>query len=518
MRKVIIIFSLFIFSSPLFAGPKISFISGDVSLYHTDAWVKASTSTVLSLKDKIKTASNSRAIIVLDNLTQVWVNENSELSVASLGQESFFDLLAGKIRAKVKLNANEKFRVKTPVSVASVRGTDFILTFEGILAVLEGKVEFSDAFFKQVVEVLKDQFGSLDDQGKMKDPKNMTPEEKAKLEEEWKLFIEYTKAKTEQAEASDKEAENLRKEIYKIISEVKNDIRLTRELMNEIKESDFSAGRTLRDVHGNLVRVEQHLIRPDSNTLQVLNLTKRTEYRYVDHGGMGVTYNGPVGSRLDVMDCTMKMNMPLPEQLSEWPGYIASKGDDIHPSRVSVKFTNVVDTIEMKGQWQNKGYVTQEGKTLEEDGLVFTHYVNNWQVDDSYKAEDQDAVRKNNTKQDGHDAGYLWEWNISRDQKIIDPNNSSNFKYINFYEESYCINNSGNIMSLNSFANSSENPFTLLKQIAGEQIVFCRERNGNDFLKKGNIDLVYIPDVIVAVALQIATSADSFRSSESNNP
>jgi hypothetical protein len=180
------------------------------------------------------------------------------------------------------------------------------------------------------------------------------------------------------------------------------DLSASRELTNEIKESDLSAGRTLRDVHGNVVRVELHLLRPDDNTFQLLNLTKRSDYVYRDHQNKGWTYDGPAGSRLDIMDVTVRMNMALPDELSAWPGYIAGKGDEMHPEHVEVKFTNQEDEIKFTGDWKLRGQLDEENEVLEDDRLVFGSTINGWTVAPNYDAPDEGQDGS------GEDNGEIW--------------------------------------------------------------------------------------------------------------
>jgi hypothetical protein len=91
--------------------------------------------------------------------------------------------------------------------------------------------------------------------------------------------------------------------------------------------------------------------------------------------------------------------------------------------------------------------------------------------------------------------------------------------YVHMYTEVYGINNDGAILNVNTFTSSSENPFLLFKQVAGEHITFVRNLDGTNFFHRGNLDLVIIPDVIVSAALQLAGGVENFDegSSSDNN-
>ncbi|MCX5782412.1 MAG: FecR family protein [Elusimicrobia bacterium] len=350
MRKLLVLFSICLLSATLYAEVKVSLASGDVAVFVSNQWIQANEGAVLNTADKIKTSGNSIAILVVDEKTQIWVNENSELSIASLGQESFFDLLAGKVRSKVKLLQGQKFRIKTPVSVATVRGTDFVTTYEGGLFVFEGRVEFTDAKLKQLIMVAKDQIGSIK-KGKMSAPKDMTSEEKAKLEDEWKAFIEKQISKIYEEEQE--QTLNLRRDMYEIASEVKNDVRVAKELMNEMKESDFSAGITRRDMYGNVVRFEQYLIRPDDSSYEIVSIIKSKDY----------TSNISASKRLDIFDMTVTMNTAVPNQLSEWEKSAISMGDTMYPIAVNVAVSNITDS----GQTDNNLINDPETETIDSE-------------------------------------------------------------------------------------------------------------------------------------------------------
>jgi hypothetical protein len=505
VRNVLVFLACFIAAAPLYADVRLSYLSGAVSLYHNNAWAPAQKGISLAEKDIVKTEANSRAVLQMDNGTRIWVGQNARMAITSAGNDNFFSLLAGKIRAKVKLLIGQKFQVRSPVAVASVRGTEFVMSSENELVVLEGTVDFWDREFKVRVEVGSGQIGVFTQAGTPEPPRNLTPGELQNINGEWQGFGSGQGGQDQndgsgsqqqgQGAKDDLKSQNdeLRREMHDIVGQVQTDLQVTRELTNEIKESDMSAGRTLRDVHGNLVRVEQHLLRPDSQTLEFLNLTKRSDYRYKGFW----TYSGPAGSRLDVMDVKMKMNMSLPEQITEWPGYIASKGDDMHPEEVSVNISNQEDSIEMHGVWTEAGGKDEKGNILNDDEMVFNSYINGYLVDPTYDPGGGISRDKDNSDD-------LWTWDVSPEMRLLNKDGSVH-DYVKLRTESYAINNSGTILNLKNFTSTSENPFTLLKEVAAEQIIFCGKRDGTSFFTRGNLDLVFTPDLAIAIAEKLAT-------------
>lgn len=519
MIKLFTSFCLLIFSASfLYSEIKIPYLSGEVLIFHKNKSIAPAKNMKLSAGDKIKTLANSKALLLIDNRSRVWISQNSEIMVSSLDQGNAFNLFLGKIKAKVKLFSGQKFRVQTPISVASVRGTEFISSADGQLLVNEGIVDFSDINMANKVDIKAGMAGGIGADGLPLPPRDMLPEEIAGFKEEWQGYGEDNGNKNNKEEggkeekgSKDNDLKNdvnaLRSEMHEIVGDIKTDINTARELTNEIKETDLSEGRTLRDVHGNVVRVEQHLLRPDNQTLQLLNLTKRTEYNYSDRQKWGFTV--PSSSRLDIVDVTIKMNMNLPDQLTDWPSFISSKGDDLHPQNVNVKMTNQEDSIEFKGEWKLKDQPAEEtGKTLSEDRLVFKSYINGWEVDADYKIDPNSSLKyKDWTRfpKEGEEPTELYVWAISPQMKLKKTGEED--KYVVLYTEGYVINNDGKVLDLRDLISSSTDPFTKLKQIAGEEIVFCRDVTGpaeTSFFKRGNLDIVTTPDLVISIAQKLA--------------
>jgi hypothetical protein len=529
MRRIIIILLSLCAVSQVYGEVKIFDFSGKVEVYKNNTWNPAQKDMALSQDNKIRTSDDGRAIVQFNENSMIWVKRNSELAVSSLGEDNLFSLILGKIRAKIKLATGNKFRVQTPVSVASIRGTEFVISSEGELSVMEGIVEFSDIKMIQNVQVGIGQMGQLDTQGQLQAPRDLTPEEQQKVSSEWQEFDgahikdqNSTEEKKETRVNDEKKQEDaqtevraLKNELARNVADMKAEINVTRNMTDEIKQGDLSAGRTLRDVNGNLVRVEQNLLRPDSRTLQFLNLCKRSEYTYADRLGLGWGKRVPSGPRMDIMDVTMKMNMNLPEQLSSWPSFISDKGDALHPQSVVARFTNQADEIKSVGVWKLKGQLDEEGKPLQDDGMVFGQYINGWKVDTTYDAkQDPNAKFKEGSDASGNDSGQVWVYGISPQIKLV---KDGNVEYVRLMNEGYGINNGGAIINVKDFTSSTDNPFTYVKQIAGEYITFCEKIDGNPFFAKGNLDLVIIPDVIVSTALQLASQSGDIMNNKSDN-
>jgi hypothetical protein len=202
------------------------------------------------------------------------------------------------------------------------------------------------------------------------------------------------------------------------------------------------------------------------------------------------------------------MNQAMPEQMTDWPSFISRQGDSLHPETVNVVMTNQADRIEFDGRWKLKGLYDNSGNILTDDQLVFTSYINGWQVDETYKSD-------NGTNRDGHDQGQLWGVSVSPDLRVTKDGVT---KYVNLYTQFAIINNNGSILSQSDFTSTSENPFAVLKQVAGEQVIFCREKTGTtttDFFTRGNLDLIITPDAVIAIAEKLASQIGDIKKDQS---
>ena len=109
---------------------------------------------ILSSGDWIKTGDNVFVAIIFLDATMLKIHENSEIELSSqrlspYEQATKLYLKQGELWTKVKKRKQSEFKVTTPVSVASVKGTEFDLemdTFEqtSTLIVVAGIVEFQN--------------------------------------------------------------------------------------------------------------------------------------------------------------------------------------------------------------------------------------------------------------------------------------------------------------------------------------------------------------------------------------
>jgi len=116
----------------------------------------------LSDQDKIKTGKNGfAAIMYLDDKTVVKMLGNSNLTI--LGDRSgskinkSLDIKYGRVAANVKPQKGKEFRISTPTSVASVKGTELAIESDpstgDSFTLIEGLIEVTNSITGESTEV-----------------------------------------------------------------------------------------------------------------------------------------------------------------------------------------------------------------------------------------------------------------------------------------------------------------------------------------------------------------------------
>lgn len=148
MKRYAVLALLVFLALPAFGAVEARIISVDGTVRVSTArgsWQQAEAGAVLGTGDVVATGFRGRAVIEIGR-SQVNVSPLSQVSIAELAERNDVDearlsMPFGKVDARVRSADNRRtdFRVISPVSTASVRGTDFI--YDGIsLQVSEGDV------------------------------------------------------------------------------------------------------------------------------------------------------------------------------------------------------------------------------------------------------------------------------------------------------------------------------------------------------------------------------------------
>ena len=159
--------NIFLISSILFPSSKVAIAiktKGDVSVIYKglNSAQVLKPGSPLSHQDKIKTGKNGYiALMYLDDKTVVKMLGNSDLTI--MGDRSgnkinkSLDIKYGRIAANVKPQKGKEFRISTPTSVASVKGTEFAIQSDpssgDSFTLIEGLIEVTNSVTGESTQV-----------------------------------------------------------------------------------------------------------------------------------------------------------------------------------------------------------------------------------------------------------------------------------------------------------------------------------------------------------------------------
>lgn len=149
--KLFLIFSLAAAALPVFAGTaEVTFVRGKVEVNKNGAWVALKPGDKIQEAEVVSTGFQSEAkvkyestLLYLAPLTRVTLKD---LASTSTGDKVNVTLSTGSVRAKVTHPDDRSVNcsIRTPVSVASVRGTDIAIFDDGSIWCNEGVVSVFD--------------------------------------------------------------------------------------------------------------------------------------------------------------------------------------------------------------------------------------------------------------------------------------------------------------------------------------------------------------------------------------
>ncbi len=159
--------NFFLISSILFPSSKVAIAiktKGDVSVVYKglNSAQVLKPGSPLSHQDKIKTGKNGFiALMYLDDKTVVKMLGNSDLTI--MGDRSgnkinkSLDIKYGRIAANVKPQKGKEFRISTPTSVASVKGTEFAIQSDpssgDSFTLIEGLIQVTNSITGESTQV-----------------------------------------------------------------------------------------------------------------------------------------------------------------------------------------------------------------------------------------------------------------------------------------------------------------------------------------------------------------------------
>jgi ferric-dicitrate binding protein FerR (iron transport regulator) len=525
-------------------------------------WASAEKNVEIKEGGAVRTGADGAAVVLMPNKSKVWMRENSGLEIEQRKTlASRLSLLFGKMKVRVPhLMRKERFEVRTPAAVCAVRGTEFTVdaTPEGAMdiKVLYGEVKLNFTVppvkGKAEIHIPQGQFLSLAEKGKPAKQSLLTKEQEYRALENWNPGLDPRERMAEIIEKENSRAQI--KEFAKVTNGAEQQVKA---FINTAKESDLEAGRTLNDIHGNLVRVEQRLIRPGPQTLQFFNIVKRPSYADYSYTAAapaslyGFWYNGgAVSNRLDMFQVNLKFDKALPQRIEEWPSFFNDNA--IKPSymtTVAANRTDRADIFFVAEGWKydpvrdelvnNQKYLT--GVVGNDEDVIITGVLTgmnaiaglnkisklevvNGGAGGALDYTGTDALggtavgasvvwAQRETSggnlvagydKDANDVGSDQMWKFSADPYLIGGSGAK----IWLAQEAYVIGNSGNIRNTADFTSSGSDPFSILKENAAQVITYIKQDSAgsvsrvNDYAfgvaNARNIDIVFIPDLAVA--------------------
>lgn len=536
IRILVLQLSFWIIPCALWAqGIIVSGIKGTVEYRLTTSapWQPAMVGVHIPQSGAIRTSDKSRALLIFPNGSKIWLKPNTNLEIKQHAElTSELSLLSGSIKTRVPhIKRKEIFKIKTPTALAAVRGTEFVMDAdeqgETSMDVLFGeiKLEVTQKDTGVILKILTVNQGLSYLDGKFI---VLTVEKELAGLENWSPEVPDEKRRDDLNKRSEE-----RHEISQFVSQAKETENEVREFVQRVKEDDFAVGRTLVDVHGNVVRVDQRLDRPDNKTIQLINVVKRGSYG--SGGFRKFSYNGSRGARFDSLRAKVQFNESLPASLNEFPGFFVEREDSIKVDQTELVLANTTDqdnvfTIGFFGKRDpNKGEDKIEsdlyvGTLQSGGGSTARQKLFNLALDASgnisglTRFKSDTSVARIDVEGTG---GELYSNSAERWTSAVDSSK------LWLASEQFVIDNNGKVKNISDFINGVTDFETLLKNTAGEVGVFLKKDLGttpdtvNDAVNfaggnaaLNNIDLVFTPDLALAIVKSLATSLDSVKNAK----
>jgi len=321
-------------AAPSFAASAIVTDAGGEAEYSRDSvWAPLTKGLYLQENDSVKTGPSGKASLVLDTGSQIDIGPSTKVQIAKLTDtDTLLDMAMGELTNKVEKlkEENVSFAVKTPASVCAVRGTKFsvivdksgktrVNVFAGVVSAREISGIGEEIYIRQnqFLEILP----------------GVAPEQ-----------------------AADMSFAPTAREVIMAKAEFLNEVRMdmTKEQVQaaaatEIKNAEYEQGKTMMDYFGKRVRIEEYIVRPQSDQFKFVALNER-DSRF-DYFTWLATFNTDLPADLSVAN-QIAFNEPLTGWDSK-PSYWIEQ----HDCAVS----NTVDKVEWtkkRDNWDTAASVT----------------------------------------------------------------------------------------------------------------------------------------------------------------
>lgn len=240
------------------AAPSVSTLSGSVFVLKsgTRVWQPASAGYLLAAGDQVRTVAGASAVITFDDGSRINLGSNGSFTLQeSTSGGTSLRLSIGSLRAWVNKALSRRFDVRTPTAVCSVRGTEFavdvnaqghtnIQMFSGVLAVADQRGNETVVRDRESLRVTDKGFSSGQGQAA---PQSTTGKDRLKDQAKREVGLEMSKEAVQAAAAA--------------------------ESVNAV----YKEGKTLIDVNGFRVRLEEYIVRPTADSFKLVVLNEREE-------------------------------------------------------------------------------------------------------------------------------------------------------------------------------------------------------------------------------------------------
>ena len=163
----------FVFSGTLFSQSVavVTKVKGNVEVRHGDSGTSynvAKAGELLKDEDFVRTGANAFAVLIyLDDKSMVKLKGNTNLSIrgkrTGKGLEKNLELTGGTVKAVVSKQRRGEFKITSPTSVASVKGTSFWVVTNSqtgdVVYNEEGVVQVTNLATGAIVDLLENQTG-----------------------------------------------------------------------------------------------------------------------------------------------------------------------------------------------------------------------------------------------------------------------------------------------------------------------------------------------------------------------
>lgn len=271
----------------------------------TDGWVAAAKDDKLAEGTKIRTGSGAQARVVLPDKSRTEIGPSAQIDITELKPEgNRFFLKVGKMFARVfKSKTRQRFEVKTPSALCAVRGTEFGVEVnqggQTLLEVHEGVVGAVSSSGQELLVAAGQRLGVTAD-GQIGTPEGFQTNQEVRSDARQEVSADMTKEQVQAAAAQ------------------------------ELKMAEYQSGKTMIDVSGNRVRLEEYVVRPAENQFKFVVLNERA-------------------SRFDYMFFLGTFNTALPADMSValrqmWGRF--STPPDYYLTKYETGRSNTVDNIQ----------------------------------------------------------------------------------------------------------------------------------------------------------------------------